>query len=170
MLPSSASSRASASSSGLAHLDAAAGQIPARHVAVTDQEDAAGLVDHQRPHPERHAAAEAPIEMHGTPDRRLEPAAQPRQRRLRLRATGASRGGTCRIHVCLCAAGTARSVEAHGPPRGDTFPPAHAGQLIVDGSVITDLSRVFAPGLWTSPIYPQYVVILYKRSNSQDDR
>jgi 3',5'-cyclic AMP phosphodiesterase CpdA len=48
----------------LADLDPAAGQMPARHIAVAYQQDGAGLVDHQRFYPERHAARQPPPAMY----------------------------------------------------------------------------------------------------------
>ena len=46
---------------GLADLDAAAGQLPARHVGVEDQEHPAVPVEHQAAHAQRHATLEPPI-------------------------------------------------------------------------------------------------------------
>ena len=60
---------------GFAGLDAAARQVPAADIAVLDQEDAVRLVDHEAAHAERHAAREAPVEVHPAPDRRLARAA-----------------------------------------------------------------------------------------------
>jgi putative glutathione S-transferase len=56
-------------------LDAAAGQVPAAHISVLDEEDAAALVDDKAAHPERQSARQPPIEMEAAPDRRLEGAA-----------------------------------------------------------------------------------------------
>ena len=69
--PSSISSRRSASAT-FADLDAAARQMPARDIGVPDQEDAAGLVEHQSAHAQRHAAGKAPIQMKYPAQRRLQ--------------------------------------------------------------------------------------------------
>ena len=60
----------------LADFDAAAGQMPAVDVAVLDQKNAAGAVDHQAAHAERQPAGEAPIDVQQPPRRRLDGPAQ----------------------------------------------------------------------------------------------
>ena len=48
---------------GLADLDTAAGQVPARDIAVLDQEDAVGLVEDDGADTECHTAGESRVEM-----------------------------------------------------------------------------------------------------------
>src|SRR5262249_16771890 len=52
----------------LARLDAAAGQVPAAHISVLDQEDAALLVDDDAADAERETAREAPVQMEDAPE------------------------------------------------------------------------------------------------------
>ena len=63
MQASSRSSRCRAVQGRLAGLHAAAGQVPAGHVGVADQENPVLLIEHDPPDPQGHAPGEAPIGM-----------------------------------------------------------------------------------------------------------
>jgi hypothetical protein len=56
---------------GLAQFHPSAGQMPAGHIAVLDQEHAPVPVDDQRAHAERQAAREPPVDMEDAAQRRL---------------------------------------------------------------------------------------------------
>src|SRR5258708_29924324 len=55
-----------------ANFDAAAGQVPAREIAVLDQKYSVVCVQHHGADPARHAAGETPVEMKHPPQLRLE--------------------------------------------------------------------------------------------------
>jgi len=64
----------------LAGLHPAAGQVPALHIRMLDQEDAAAAVDHHGARAQGRSARETPVDMHQPPDQRLKRAAQALQR------------------------------------------------------------------------------------------